>query len=64
MPYFTGMAYLNQINLLFIQMHLYFDLIEKIPAFKTYDTFGEDYYIEIGNSPPGFNRFLVKRFIG
>jgi len=34
-------------------MHLYFDLIEKIPSFKTYDTFGEDHYIEFGNSPLG-----------
>lgn len=34
-------------------MHLYYDLIEKIPEFKNYDIFDEEDYIETGVSPLG-----------
>jgi len=34
-------------------MHLYHDLIEKVPEFKEYDIMGEDHYVETGISPLG-----------
>lgn len=34
-------------------MHLYYDLIEKIPEFKAYSIFDEEDYIDTGISPLG-----------